>query len=95
MLSPSARHFICCLVTGSTQEDPSQHDLKIVDLHIKNQAKQTNKQNMPLMHVFGILNTLIPGHYILHPAADSHEILSLDFLENEERYHKICHLLQL
>ena len=35
-------HFIRCFNSaGSTQEDPSQHDLKIDDWGVKNQTKQT------------------------------------------------------
>ena len=30
------------LSTGSTHEDPSRHDRKIVDLDVKNQTKRTN-----------------------------------------------------
>ena len=33
------------LSTGSTQEDPSQHNLKIVDWDIKNQIKKNKKQH--------------------------------------------------
>ena len=40
-----ARHFICRLVqtTGSTKDDPSQHDWKIVDWDIMNQNKQKSR----------------------------------------------------
>ena len=33
------------LSTGSTKEDPSKHDRKIVDWDIKNQIKQNNIQH--------------------------------------------------
>ena len=35
---------ICCLLL--TQQDPSRHDRKIVDWHVKNQTKQTNKETL-------------------------------------------------
>ena len=34
------------LSTGSTQEDPSQHDRKIVDWDVKNEKKQKNKKTL-------------------------------------------------
>ena len=40
-MSLSKTH-LSMLSTGSTQEDPSRHNLKIVDRDIKNQIKQTN-----------------------------------------------------
>ena len=32
------------LSTGSTQEDPSRHDLENVDWHVTNLSKQKNKE---------------------------------------------------
>ena len=40
-----ARHISPCLVLGSTQEDPSWHNRKIVNWDVMNQIKQTNKCN--------------------------------------------------
>ena len=50
-LEPHWRHCVVSLSktlnpllsTGSTQEDPSQHDWKIVDWDVKNQSKQSNR----------------------------------------------------
>ena len=41
VVSLSKTH-LSLLSTGSTQEDPSQHNQKIVDWDVKNQIKQTN-----------------------------------------------------
>ena len=40
-----SKTHLSLLCTGSTQEDPSQHNWKIVDRDVKNQIKQTNKQS--------------------------------------------------
>ena len=42
-----ARHYPLLIVsTGSTQEDPSQHDWKNVDWDVKNQIKQKKKSEV-------------------------------------------------
>ena len=38
-----SKTFYQLLKSGSTQEDPSQHDRKIVDWDVKNQNKSTRK----------------------------------------------------
>ena len=45
VMFPCARHFICCIIgTGSTQEDLSRHDWKVVDWNVKNQTKKKKKK---------------------------------------------------
>ena len=44
VVSLSKTH-LSLLSTGSTQEDPSQHNWKIVDLDVKDQIKQKKKKN--------------------------------------------------
>ena len=49
------------LSTGSTQEDPSQHDLKIVH---SNQTKQNNNKTViesPFYHITSHLREIYPG----------------------------------
>ena len=43
--------------TGSTQEDPSQHNSKIVDWDVKNQTKQTD-------HVFCGIELFLPNVFV-------------------------------
>ena len=43
-----SKTLLYLLSTGSTQEDPSRHNCKIVDLDVKNQIKETN-ENLRLL----------------------------------------------
>ena len=48
VVSLSKTH-LSLLSTGSTQEDPSQHDWKIVDWDVKNQIKQTKNMTRSII----------------------------------------------
>ena len=54
------------LSTGSTQEDPSQHDWKNVDWDVKDENKQTEDINWKYLVWISVLYTLVIENFIVH-----------------------------